>query len=526
MRIELKDSLDSLFPDSTVGKKPVRRMLLDVARGATASVHVLVNDVKAGSRVGVKVHQSGREVREARWFRLIDVPVEVNTGPMGFVEREGERNRFVIRRAPFRVCDAMEPIARSVKAEASMMALRLHVSVPPNARAGLRKYAIEIVSGKEKQTLALGVRVHRAVVPTVGKESLPYTNWFSLQNMASRHGLKVWSDAHWRMIRRYANLMVRGRQNAFWIPLSEVFRVKRKTPVLDREKLRRIVRTFTSAGMHFIEGGHVASRTGGEWNATTFDVVFTRERAISVKGNAALANLCGQLMDEIVRNGWQNRWIQHVADEPTLENATDFRVLAGMVRRHMPGIPLLDATIEPRLAGTLDVWCPQAQHYQQHRRFFDAQRLLGDRVWFYTCCFPGGPWLNRLLDMELLRPALFGWAAALYGLDGFLHWGLNHYGKGQNPFEQSVVPHGGGTCLPAGDTHVVYPGKDAPWSSLRFEAQREGFEDYELLKQLSRRDPRAAGRIAGRTVRAFNRFTKDIRAFRAARRSLLEAAWR
>jgi hypothetical protein len=83
--------------------------------------------------------------------------------------------------------------------------------------------------------------------------------------------------------------------------------------------------------------------------------------------------------------------------------------------------------------------------------------------------------------MELLRPALFGWAAARFGLDGFLHWGFNHYGRGQDPFQQSVVGHGGGNFLPAGDTHIVYPGTGGPWSSLRLEAQREGFEDYNFF---------------------------------------------
>ena len=44
--------------------------------------------------------------------------------------------------------------------------------------------------------------------------------------------------------------------------------------------------------------------------------------------------------------------------------------------------------------------------YQRHRKEFRAYQALGDKVWFYTCCFPGGPWLNRLLDQELLRPVL------------------------------------------------------------------------------------------------------------------------
>jgi hypothetical protein len=125
--------------------------------------------------------------------------------------------------------------------------------------------------------------------------------------------------------------------------------------------------------------------------------------------------------------------------------------------------------------------------------------------------------------MELLRPALFGWGAARFGLEGFLHWGLNHYRRGQDPFKKSVVGHGGGNFLPAGDTHVVYPGKDGPWSSLRLEAQREGFEDYELLRRLKAREARKTSRIIRIAFRAFDDYTKDVKEFRAARGALLRS---
>jgi hypothetical protein len=361
------------------------------------------------------------------------------------------------------------------------------------------------------------------VIPPVERDSFPYTNWFDLALMAQRHGLTAWSEAHWRMIRRYADLMVRARQNVFRCEPADVFGLVRGRPVLNRERLRRLVRTFARAGMHYIEGGHLANRKGGDWTSPILELQFTRVAATSPKGNAALACMAGQLMDEIERNGWRGRWLQHVADEPTATNAADYRILVGMVRKYMPGIPILEATMDENLVGSVDVWCPQPQEYEKHRARFEAQRALGDRVWFYTCCTPGGPWLNRLMDQELLRPALLGWGAALYDLDGVLHWGLNCYRPGQDPFQQSVVAHGADAFLPAGDTHVVYPGADGPWSSLRLEAQREGFEDYELLRLLRGRNKRKADAIIRRAIRGFSKYTKDVNVFRAARRALLDA---
>lgn len=523
MRGELRDSLAFLYADSLVGKRRCRRMRVDVARGGTVSVHVLLNDLEVGGSMRATLRKNGRAVGGAQWFRLVDVPVEVNTGPVWFVEKKGQRNRFVTRRAPFRVYDAMEPVQLPIKVCAPTMALRFHLPVAVNAQAGKRDYVLEMKSGRELQAFSLTVNVHEPVIPPVGRDSFPYTNWFMPELMASRHGLKEWSEAHWRMIGRYAGLMARARQNVFWVRQADVFRVERKGPVLDRGRLRRFVKTFTDAGLYYIEGSHVGGRTRGDWKLPTHDLVLTGKRATSPEGNATLALIARQLMEEIERNGWRGRWIQHIADEPTATNAADYRILAGMVRKYMPGIPILDATMDPGLVGAVDIWCPQVQEYQKHRARFEAQRALGDRMWFYTCCIPGGPWLNRLLDMELLRPALFGWAAALYGLDGFLHWGLNWYRPEQDPFKQSVTAHGPDYHLPAGDTHVVYPGTGRPWSSLRLEAQREGFEDLELLRKLQHRDARRAGAIIRRAITGFNAYTKDVRTFRAARRALLEA---
>jgi len=524
MPAELRDSLEFLFPDSTVSRRPCRTLTLDVARGGTVAAHVLLTGLKEGRTVRVSVSRHHKPVVGAEWFRLIDVPVEINTGPVGFVEKSGQRNPHVIRRAPFRIYDAMEPLAGSVKAPSHTVALRVQIPIPRNGKPGRRDYEIVIACGRDRYELGLRVRVHKAAIPPAGANSLPYTNWFSVERMADRHGLKRWSPSHWRMMRRYADLMVHARQNVFMPRLEHFITLKRGRPVLDAARLRKYVRLFTSAGMHFIEGGHLARRPRGTWDAPTFNLAITNVQATSPQGDADMADICGQLMSEIRRNGWQDRWIQHVTDEPIEANATDYRILTGMVHKYMPGIKLMDATLDTSLVGSVDIWCPQGQRYQEKREQFAAFRKRGDRVWFYTCCFPGGPWLNRLLDMELLRPTLLGWYAALYDLDGYLHWGLNWYPTDKHPFEASITPaRSDGQHLPAGDTHIVYPGQRGPWSSLRLEAQREGLEDCELLKLLKARDPKLAGRITRRAVRAFDKYTKDVRTFRAARRALLEA---
>ena len=85
------------------------------------------------------------------------------------------------------------------------------------------------------------------------------------------------------------------------------------------------------------------------------------------------------------------------------------------------------------------------------------------------------------------------WMGALYRLSGFLHWGFNYY-IGDDIWHSACCPHKG-ALLPAGDAHIVYPGKDGrPWRSMRFEAQRAGAEDYELPHAGCGRRPRRGRR--------------------------------
>ena len=513
MKVHILDSLTWLYGDSAVPARPARHLDVDVARGGTAAAQVLVE-----SSGPVTVKAAGRC---ARVHPLLAVPVEKNTGPVGFVRKKGQSNPHVTRQAPFEVFDAIGPPDGQARPGDGRAAFLVQVPIPRGARPGRRDVAIEVHTPQGNARLNLGVTVHPARIPPVSAGTLKYTNWFSLANMADRHGLAPWSPGHWRMIRRYADLMVHGRQNIFWLTAPELFEMTPAGCRLRVRRLRRLVKLFTDAGMHYIEGPHLARRLGG-WKTERFAVA-GRPKLPASHGPGAewVGSMCRQLQQQIDRHGWQDRWLQHIADEPIDANADDYRLIAGIVRRHMPGVRVIDAAMSARLAEAIDIWVPQNWHYQRDRAFFRRRRDLGDEVWHYTCCYPGGPYLNRLLDGELLRPLLLHWANALYDLPGFLHWGLNQYKRSQDPFTQSVVDHGDGNQLPAGDTHIVYPGPGGPLSSVRLEAQREGAEDYELLRRLKRKDPARAQAVLRSVIRSFKDYTKDVRAFRRARRRLL-----
>ncbi|MBT8444410.1 MAG: DUF4091 domain-containing protein, partial [Gammaproteobacteria bacterium] len=377
------------------------------------------------------------------------------------------------------------------------------------------------------------------VVPSATDSDFVYTNWINIDEVARRHALELWSDGFWTMLGRYAKLMSRGRQNAILVPLRRFVRpVRPVSPganakaksgstspaAFDEARLKRYVETFRTAGFKFFEGGHLAARPAGDWGATDLQL-FSGALVSSAEGTREATHWARAIDRVLTDNGWRDAWFQHLADEPSDTNAAAYRALAAAFRAGCEGVPIVDATLSRELVGAIDVWCPQVHDFEEQRRFFAKRRAQGDRVWVYTCLSPGGPWLNRLLDQERLRPVWIGWAAAHRRLDGFLHWGLNQYQA--DPFAQSVVDHhaaGPGTKnrLPAGDTHIVYPGRDGPWSSVRFEAHRIGMEDRELLEQLRVEDEDSCARVIDRVVRRFDLFATDVPRYRAAKRLLLE----
>ena len=237
-------------------------------------------------------------------------------------------------------------------------------------------------------------------------------------------------------------------------------------------------------------------------------------------------NVMHQIYDFVKTNNLENNWLQHIADEPTAVNAKCYKDIAKQIKSIFPEIKIMEATNDrDGLAGAVDIWCPLINDFQENESFFREREKHGEKVLVYTCLIPGGKWLNRTLDMEKLRQVYFGWGAAYYNTNGYLHWGLNQYYS--NPFEQSVVKHpspaaGANNYLPAGDTHVVYPGKDGPLSSMRFEAHRIGCEDYDLLQLLKKKNSKKYDALVNSLFRSYTDYDPETKDYRKTKKKLFK----
>ena len=195
-RAALADPLAWLYADSKV--ECVERLdEIDVPHDGVIDVNILLNGLTPGVPLAFSA-----SIVNGEWYRMRAVPVKRNTGVHGFLEKNPGDNPHVARRAPFEVFDVLEPLSSTViPSPAETEALRFRLDGTPSgpSRFTIR---IRVEQGGTVRELPLKVVVHPVALPRVGKDSFKYTNWMSLGNMAGSHGLKPWSEEHWKMIEK------------------------------------------------------------------------------------------------------------------------------------------------------------------------------------------------------------------------------------------------------------------------------------------------------------------------------------
>lgn len=105
------------------------------------------------------------------------------------------------------------------------------------------------------------------------------------------------------------------------------------------------------------------------------------------------------------------------------------------------------------------------------------QDIEGRLLW-YVCCWPPIP--NTFISSPLIESRLIGILTAFMDFDGFLRW--NYTVWPENPRERISFRY---PNWKAGDTNFVYPAPDGtPLVTLRYKNLKRGIEDFELIEML------------------------------------------
>lgn len=470
-----------------------------------------------------------KTLKNINYSIIIPVPVEENTGVDSRTEQFlGQINPDVIRRAPFKVFEIIQPLTKNeIETVSNFSLLRISVKSTDFKSTGNFKLNLVLNDGFKTEQLKFKIKVHDASIPKLEKSKFFYTNWFNLSKMEEMHNLIRWNEEWFIMLDKYAKLMAEGRQNCIIIP-HELISLKSNKISLDEEKMISFINVFRKYGFKYFESPHLLNRgANDDWGSPELKTKLRKKGYYSEEGKKEIDTIIRKIKSFTKKYNLENQWLQHIADEPTDINAQCYKDVSKQIKLIYPEVIIMEATnAKESLSGSIDLWCPLINDFQENQDFFEEREKKGEKILIYTCLVPGGKWLNRTLDMERIRQVYFGWAGSKYNTFGYLHWGLNQYKA--NPFKQSVVKHpspqaSSNNFLPAGDTHVIYPGTDGPLSSLRFEAHRQGIEDYELLEKLKLKNPNKHARLIKKLLLNYTNYSLSIRKYERIRKKLLKS---
>ncbi len=559
----LFDELESLFPD-TLAETGEKEYQVAGCNGTMAGVQVMLSGLTPGIPVSIEVKADHTAFK---LFNLIPVPVEVNTGAkQRSAYLHNDVNDTLIRKAPFYVYEVLDPIYNLIIPTGVSAALAFKTPIEFVKEHRVDTFTFEITHGEHTETLTFKVEAFETTVQKPGRDTHFYINWINYDAIGRYHNVQRDTPLYDRMLSKYVRAAVYSRQNAINVPWQDYVKMDGNThPVLDEKGLLHIINVLKKAGITFFEGGAFCGRYEGLGDDDDFDQMIekedihnpdeitkifrkkafiafddgtdarlslTGERIPSKEGEQHLGEIAKMLYDFVKKNDLQDVWTQCVMDEPNDALAPVYHLMSKIVHQNMPGIKVIEPVLPTRLvAGAIDILCPSADVYENDKAFYDEQVEKGAELYVYTCLTPGGNYLNRMLDMQRIRQVFLGWAPALYtNISGFLHWGLNQYPDGANPYARSTPMFSERVLefhpkrdmfLPAGDFAILYPGYDMPLITTRSEAHRIGYEDLVLLQRLSKEDRE---NIMSPVFRGYKDYSKSIKAYRQARLELLKKA--
>jgi len=421
--------------------------------------------------------------------------------------------KLQLRPAPCEVPDPLLEVRTIVIAANSTQPVWLTVRVPENATPGHYRGEIIVVAGDDRATVPVELTVDPFTLPS--ERHLLMTNWFRAGNIADAHGVELWSEPFWALLKRYADNMAAHRQNVVLVPWSliEITQESDSRLSFAYGRFDRFIELFEQAGAaDGIEISHVAHFGPGGWSGKEIllrKVTATNRESgqrVTLEAEQGLAPLLGDLERHLAEREWLAKSMIHVADEPSINNVASWRVASAAVHRWAPHLRRIDAIEGTDFSGDLEIWVPKLSHFDRWRDAYDARRDDGE-FWYYICCHPyGNVYPNRFLDYPTASVRVLHWINFAANLTGYLHWGLNFWGD--DPFG---VPR---DRLPPGDTHVIYPGAEGPMNSIRWEMQRESVEDYEYLHLLVTKTSEAKKRLGT----AADRLDERRRAMEVCRR--------
>ncbi len=466
-------ALHNVFRDTPMPSGEVSKLTLSGARGQTVGGQIVIRAGSAPSRVGglrcsgLRTNDGRNAIpRSAFWSAFVEYcPVAKNSTHTPATE--------LARQAPSDFPDAFSEATEVTIPKGVNQPIWVQFRIPVGAKPGTYSGMIEAEADGDPLEVPVVLTVYDFAMPADTR--LLVTVWTNTGSLAKHQNVTEGSELWWGLVERVAGMMRAHHQNVILTPWSLIKATRSSDGKLqlDFTQFDRWVQVFRANGFKRIEVSHVGGREHGQWedkNFVSYDMACAGVQE-GQSDKAPIEEWLPLLQAHLKQRGWLDQTMIHVADEPIEVNLQSWKALSKRVRKAAPELRRIDAVHVPDLRGHLETWVPQLNFLEQWMpRFVEAQKD-GVELWYYTAWVPQGRYPNRLMDYPLIKTRMLHWLNYTTGTTGYLHWGWNFWDV---PFDQFAP----------GDNFIVWPGKRTPRSSLRYEAMREGIEDYEYLRLL------------------------------------------
>ncbi|MFC5649912.1 DUF4091 domain-containing protein [Paenibacillus solisilvae] len=346
------------------------------------------------------------------------------------------------------------------------------------------------------------------VAAALPEQQLVHTEWFYLDCLASWYKVEVFSEAHWTLIETYVAHYVEYGMNMILTPLFsppleldvgkerptvQFIGVKRSGSryVFDFSLLERWVELCLRKGIQYFEFSHLFTQWGAKHAPKIIAEADGKEEKIFGWDTDAageeyrhfLTQFIPELLQFISSHQLEKRCYFHLSDEPTLHDLESYTSASTLVRMLLnDAFPIIDALSEYEFYATGLLTHPVVS--TEHIHTYIANNA--EHLWAYYCCCEYKHYeSNRFFNMPSARNRIIGAQLYKYDIQGFLHWGYNHWysqrsRKEIDPYQVTDADH----SFPSGDAFLVYPGKEGPISSIRLAVLREAMQDVRALQLL------------------------------------------
>ncbi len=351
------------------------------------------------------------------------------------------------------------------------------------------------------------VNVIGASLPVASYKS---TMWFHVDCLSDIYGVPMYSERHFEIIENYMRNAAENSMTMILLPAltppldtaigherpsSQLTKIKKTAEgeyKFDFSLLDRYVSIAKKVGIKYFEVGHFFSQWGAKYAPNVMAEVYSdaewkKERIFGwdtpgTEGEypVFLSKFIPALKDRLDTLGVLKSCYFHISDEPTEETAEGYRSAKAIAAPHLKGLKIIDACSHPELVGEglIDIPVPADTNMNP----FLALDL--PEYWTYYCCAQIDNAPNRFIAYPSYRNRILGIIMYKYNITGFLQWAYNfYYTQGSISMLNPYTDMTGDGWVPAGDTFMVYPGKDGkPIESLRLPVFAEAFSDYEALR--------------------------------------------